>query len=377
MKYSWEEFARKMGIEPQILENKEAKLLKKFVDDLAYPTHCNFCQGLNLSIKNPVHHPSYELTPACNHDCIFCYSTVAVKLGKAPKPGYYGWDNPKAITVSQYGEPLMSSRIVEVNKMLRKKFPNARLDLQTNGSLLTEELWAKLDFDLVMISLDAASKKKHKMITNANTFEKVVNALRIVGQDKSVRSIVRTIFMPGINDKEIARIAELASSLGIDEMMLQPLTIHKMNEERLRRAGLDFERAESVRELLKVAIEAKKYIDVRIRGCLLAQLKRMDALTLYNVYKVSRDVAPLVKRERKSLNKIEETCDGSFRLILEEFKLERLIKTLNEKGVKYSKAQDFVRFKDGGVEIVVFKSGKVLIKRANEEELEELLKKYF
>lgn len=305
MKYSWEEFARKMGVEPQLLENEEARLLKKFVDDLAYPSHCRFCQGLDLSNPNPVHHPSYELTPACNHDCIFCYSNVALKLRKAPKPGYYGWDNPEAITVSQYGEPLISPRIIEVNRILRKRFPEARLDLQTNGSLLTEELWEKLDFDLVMISLDAASRKKHLTITNADTFDNVVNALRIVGRDKSVRSIVRTIFMPGINDKDIPKIAELAASLGIDEMMLQPLTIHKLNEERLRKAGLDFERAESIREYLKTAMEAKKYIDVRISGCLLVQLKRMDALTLYNVYKVSREVAPLVKR--KKLDEIEKS----------------------------------------------------------------------
>jgi len=298
MKYSWEEFARKMGVEPRILENEEARLLKRFVDEIAHPSHCKHCQGLDLNNPNPVHHPSYELTPACNHDCIFCYSNVAVKLGKAPKPGYYGWENPKAITVSQYGEPLLSKRIVEVNRLLRRRFPNARLDLQTNGSLLTEELWGKLDFDIVMISLDASTREKHLKITNADTFNAVVNALRIVGSDKSVRSVVRTIFMPGINDEEIPRIAELASSLGIDEMHLQPLTIHELNVERLRKAGLDFERAESIRELLKTAMKAKKYIDVRISGCLLAQLKRMDPLTLFSVRRVAREVAPVVKRER-------------------------------------------------------------------------------
>jgi MoaA/NifB/PqqE/SkfB family radical SAM enzyme len=295
----WEEFARRMGIEPQILENREARLLKKFVDEMKYPSHCEFCQGLDLNNPNPFHHSSYELTPACNHDCIFCYSNVAVKLGKAPRPGYYGWDNPKAITVSQYGEPLLSPRIVEVNRLLRERFPNARLDLQTNGSLLTEELWEKLDFDIVMISLDAASREKHFKITNADTFERVVNALRIVGRDKSVRSVVRTIFMPGINDEDIPKIAELASSLGIDEMHLQPLTIHELNVERLRKAGLDFERTESVRELLKVAMEAKKYIDVRISGCLLALLKRMDPITLFSVRRVAREVAPVVKRAKK------------------------------------------------------------------------------
>ncbi|AIF70416.1 cofactor synthesis protein [Palaeococcus pacificus DY20341] len=304
MKYSWEEFARKMGVEPQILENKEARLLKKFVDELIPPTHCQGCQGLDLSIENPVHHPSYELTPACNHNCIFCYSNVAVKLGKAPKPGYYGWDNPKAITVSQYGEPLMSPKIVEVNKMLRERFPDARLDLQTNGSLLTEELWAKLDFDLVMISLDAASREKHLKITNADTFDDVVNALRIVGRDKSVRSIVRTIFMPGINDEDIPKIAELAASLGIDEMMLQPLTVHYHNHIKLDNAGLDFERAESIADYLKAAMEAKKFIDVRISGCQLVQYKKMDALTLWGAKRVARDVAPIVKRERKDSLKL-------------------------------------------------------------------------
>jgi len=301
MKYSWEEFARKMGVEPKILKNKEARLLKKLVNDLIPPTHCQGCQGLDLSMENPVHHPSYELTPACNHDCIFCYSNVALKLGKAPKPGYYGWENPYAITISQYGEPLISPRIVEVNRMLRKRFPNARLDLQTNGSLLTEELWEKLDFDLVMISLDAASKEKHKIITNANTFDNVVNALKIVGADDSVRSIVRTIFMPGINDEDIPKIAELAASLGVDEMMLQPLTIHELNEERLRKAGLEFERAESIREYLKATMEAKKYIDVRISGCQLTIYKTMDPLILFSARRIGRDVAPIVKRDKIDL----------------------------------------------------------------------------
>jgi len=298
VRMSWEEFARSMGVEPQILENREARLLKEFIMDMKEPSHCLGCQGIELSNPNPVHHPSYELTPACNHDCIFCYSNVAVRLGKAPKPGYYGWGNPKAITVSQYGEPLISPRIVEVNRTLRERFPEARLDLQTNGSLLTEALWEKLDFDLVMISLDASTREKHLRITNADTFDAVINALRIIGSDKSVRSVVRTIFMPGINDNEIPRIAELAASLGVDEMMLQPLTVHELNVERLKKAGLDFDRAQSVRELIKTAIRVKKYIDVRISGCQLVVYRTMDPLTLFSARRVVREVAPSVKRER-------------------------------------------------------------------------------
>ncbi|NJE26551.1 radical SAM protein [Thermococcus sp. MV5] len=374
MKYSWEEFARKMGVEPQILENKEARLLKKFVDDLVPPTHCIGCQGLDLSIENPVHHPSYELTPACNHDCIFCYSNVALKLGKAPKSGYYGWENPYAITVSQYGEPLISPKIIEVNRMLRERFPNARLDLQTNGSLLTEELWEKLDFDLVMISLDAASREKHEMITNADTFDKVVNALRIVGRDKSVRSIIRTIFMPGINDEDIPKIAELAASLGIDEMMLQPLTVHELNEERLKKAGLDFEKAASIKEYLKTAMEAKKYIDVRISGCQLVIYRTMDPLILFSAKRIGRDVAPIVKRKR---TEIEETCDGAIRFKVYGVNLKDIISRIKALGIDYESSKSYIRFWDGNAEIMIFNTGKVLIKGANKETAKEIRIKYF
>ena len=374
MKYSWEEFARKMGVEPQILENREARLLKKFVDDLVPPTHCIGCQGLDLSIENPVHHPSYELTPACNHDCIFCYSNVALKLGNAPKSGYYGWENPYAITVSQYGEPLISPKIIEVNRTLRERFPNARLDLQTNGSLLTEKLWEKLDFDLVMISLDAASREKHKMITNADTFDKVVNALRIVGKDKSVRSIVRAIFMPGINDEDIPKIAELAASLGIDEMMLQPLTVHELNEERLKKAGLDFEKAESIKEYLKTAMEAKKYIDVRISGCQLTIYRTMNPLTLFSAKRIGRDVAPIVKRKRRE---IEETCDGAIRFKVHGVKLNDIVSRIKALGIDYESSKSYIRFWDGNAEIMIFNTGKVLIKGANEETGKEIRIKYF
>ncbi|MHA1631581.1 MAG: radical SAM protein, partial [Candidatus Freyarchaeota archaeon] len=108
-----------------------------------------------------------------------------------------------------------------------------------------------------------------------------------------------TIFMPGINDEDIPKIAELAASLGVDEMMLQPLTIHELNGERLRKAGLDFEKAESIREYLKAAMEAKKYIDIRISGCQLAIYRTMDPLTLFSTRRVARDVVPIVKRNRK------------------------------------------------------------------------------
>ncbi len=46
IKMKWEDFARSMGVEPQILENKEARLLKQFVMDLKFPTHCQAARDL-------------------------------------------------------------------------------------------------------------------------------------------------------------------------------------------------------------------------------------------------------------------------------------------------------------------------------------------
>ncbi|MHC1579625.1 MAG: radical SAM protein, partial [Candidatus Alkanophagales archaeon] len=248
------------------------------------PSHCVFCEGLDTKIKNPKHHPSYEITAACNLDCIFCYSRVAAAAGAAPREGYYGDEDPKAITISQYGEPLLVGvrRVTAIIRGLRRRFGDVRIDLQTNGTLLDEKSFSELEplVDIVMVSMSAATPQTYARITGAGAeeFRAALRALELAGRSGDVLGVARAVYCPGINDGELPRLAALLESSGVDELMIQPCTVYAANEERLRAAGFDFERSSMIFEVLEVASACKRAapsLRITISGCILATLRRL------------------------------------------------------------------------------------------------------
>ncbi|MCS7118716.1 MAG: radical SAM protein [Archaeoglobaceae archaeon] len=242
-----------------------SRFLKNF-KNLKYPLHCENCEGIS-DVENPRHHPSYEITLECNLDCIFCYSRIARE--RPFKKGYYGDMDPKVITISQFGEPLLvgEKEIVRIVRELRNIFGNVRLDLQTNGILLTEKICE--NFDIVMISLNAGSKERYFQIKKRDFFETVVEKIKM--SSKITHTIVRTIFIPGINDDELPKIAEIANSA--DEFFLQPISVYIKNKELLEK--LDLVRTESIAEFLKFALKLLDIAPTRIPGCFLLNLKRV------------------------------------------------------------------------------------------------------
>lgn len=240
-------------------------------------THCTHCQGSDESIENPVHHPTYEITPKCNLNCIYCYSNVALKKGKAPQPGYYGdTEDVRSITLSQYGEPLVAGidEVERIARELKNMFPQARLDLQTNGILLNEKAIKRLEkyFELAMVSLDVSSKEKYARITGFDGFDILMENLRALSKS-AIKGVIRTIYMPGINDRDVFELAELANSLNM-EMFLQPLSVY--DKELMESHGLDMERTESLVEFLEVTERLRKIADVRIPGCFIVNVKRIE-----------------------------------------------------------------------------------------------------
>ncbi len=244
-------------------------MIEELIFEIDYPAHCVHCEGIDEKIKEPVHHPSYEITAACNLRCIFCYSRVAVMRKSAPKPGYYGTMQPKAITISQYGEPFVvgTEKVVGVIRELRRRFGEVRIDVQTNGTLIDPETLGN-NPDIVMISLDAGSRENYRRITGGDFFEKVVENIRVMSD--FTYTVVRTIFMPGINDSELEKIAEIASDA--DELFLQPLSIYRENRELIEHVNI--EAVESMGEYLKAVQRASEISEVRIPGCLLLSLRK-------------------------------------------------------------------------------------------------------
>jgi len=241
--------------------------LAKFVKRAKHPEHCRFCEGIDESIENPRHHSSYEMGPLCNLNCLFCYSRIAEKRGVAPREGYYGEMNPKAITISQFGEPFFygSEKLLRVIRGLREIFGDVRIDIQTNGTMFDERVAEEAD--IVMISLDAGSRESYARITGRDLFESVLESIR--RSSEITYTSVRTVFIPGLNDGELEKIAEISSSA--DELFLQPVSLYRDNQNLLR--FVDLERTESMAEFLETAAKLSEIADVRIPGCLLLNLR--------------------------------------------------------------------------------------------------------
>ncbi len=234
---------------------------------LEHPEHCVHCEGLDPSIRNPIHHPSYEITTSCNLSCAYCYSKVAVLRGTAPKEGYYGDERPRVITISQYGEPLMAGieRVAEIIESLRERFGNVRIDLQTNGTFEFSELDGLVD--VVMVSLDVASREKYVRLTGRDLFESVVKNIERAA-DMDCTLTVRSVYLPGFNDDELVRLSEMLSDMGVDEHFIQPCSVYRECLEDLERLGFRLERAGVMGDYLKVVNRCRKNVKAVIPGCI-------------------------------------------------------------------------------------------------------------
>ncbi|MCS7144642.1 MAG: hypothetical protein NZ879_06445, partial [Archaeoglobaceae archaeon] len=144
-------------------------------------------------------------------------------------------------------------------------------------------------------SLDAGSREGYKRITKKDFFERVVENIKM--SSEITYTSVRTVFMPGINDLELERIAEIAKVA--EELFLQPVSLYKENVEVLEK--IDLSRAESIGEFLKTTEKLSKLTNVRIPGCFLKNLEKvMKDLELEEVMLLSRNAFadfPEISRE--------------------------------------------------------------------------------
>ena len=255
---------------------------------LEVPRHCLGCEGIEDKAR-PRHHPTLELTQACNLRCPFCYSEISLKRGVEIKPGLYfnGRDEFEAVTISQYGEPVLVgiSKLGSYSKWLKDEIGAERIDLHTNGVILGEgsekEVEEKLEYlyskgiDMIIVSLHSVRRYSEVTRGGKEDLEKVLRLLSVLG-DSELYSVIRTVILPGVNLDEMKSLNELAKEKGIDELMVQPLVIYPDSTNALLEIGVDLERVGLLEDLFSI-MELEK---VKMRGCLLYSLEKMQELGL-------------------------------------------------------------------------------------------------
>lgn len=188
-------------------------------------------------ITRPIHltyNPIYvnlETNNTCNLKCTMClrnnYSFKEKFLSFEKFKVIYDKINPTHIGLHGYGEPLLNKDLFQMIKYTAKR---SKVCVTTNGTLLdkyTDQL-INHNTNSIKVSIDAANKTTYKKIRGADYFDKIINNLKMLQDEKRVRRtkfpIIRFNFViHQLNFNEITGVIKLAKNLEIKTVYFQAL----------------------------------------------------------------------------------------------------------------------------------------------------------
>ena len=179
-----------------------------------------------------------DLVPSktCPLDCVYCEAGKTTNL-TAERREYVPVDkvleeldavlakHPKLdyVTFSGSGEPTLNSRIGDVVKFVKSKYPEYPVCLLTNAMLFGDEkLLAEIaDVDLVVPSLDGSNAEEFEKINRpvkGFDFDRFVDDLERFTKNTKSRVDLELFIVPGINDSDasIARFVDLVQLNTLD-----------------------------------------------------------------------------------------------------------------------------------------------------------------
>ena len=186
-----------------------------------------------------------DLVPlkVCPLDCVYCEARATTELTMERKE-YVPVDRvleeleetlstaPELdyITFSGSGEPTLNSRIGDVVKFLKRRYPQYKVCLLTNGLLLGDaELQADIaGIDLLIPSLDGSNAAEYEAVNrpvSSMPFEKFLAALKDYLPTAPMPVYLELFILPGVNDStgSVARFADIIKDLHVDKVQLNTL----------------------------------------------------------------------------------------------------------------------------------------------------------
>ncbi len=195
------------------------------------------------------------VAPACNIQCRYCERKF--DCANESRPGVTSRVlNPSeaverveafverngrvsVVGIAGPGDPLANESTFATLEAVRQEFPDLTLCVSTNGLLLSERLadLIKAGVRSITVTINAVSPQvaervyswvlhRGKKLTGRtaaetlvhNQWQGLINAI-----EAGLLVKVNSVYIPGVNDKELVRIAKLAGSCGADIMNVLPL----------------------------------------------------------------------------------------------------------------------------------------------------------
>lgn len=146
-----------------------------------------------------------ENTNLCNAKCIMCPHTIMKRRGEIMKLENFKKivDNTvmhypiKRLTITGFGEPFVDKGIVEKIDYVNKKYPNIKIDVYTNASLLTPEVSNKLfktKIDRITFSING-TKKNYKTIMGLDYEKTKANVLYFLENNRKILTNVSLMIL--------------------------------------------------------------------------------------------------------------------------------------------------------------------------------------
>jgi radical SAM protein with 4Fe4S-binding SPASM domain len=159
---------------------------KDVINLLAKISFQKFNDKTKSRIRKNLYSATLYLTNDCNLRCVHCYMFSGTN--KNYEIDYSDWfkvikilknNGVKTVTLTG-GEPMMKKGFFEILDYLKKE--EISIILLTNGTLITEKNYQLLSerCSEIQISLDGPNKLLHEKIRGTGTFDKTINAIRLL-----------------------------------------------------------------------------------------------------------------------------------------------------------------------------------------------------
>jgi len=174
------------------------------------------------------------LTDSCNLRCSHCwitpaYNRAAKNINKKIDINYLKKTiiDAKSIGLNCVkltgGEPFLRKDILDLIDFL--SLNDIIVDIETNGTLLNEEIVKKLNdssVNQVSVSLDGASEKLHESIRKvAGCYQKTLNGLSLLTETSIKTQIIMSLYSGNISD--IERLADIAARMEVGSLKINPI----------------------------------------------------------------------------------------------------------------------------------------------------------
>jgi len=178
----------------------------------------------------------WHITEKCNLRCTHCYQEdyssagemsfeelrfVADKLIQALSK----WNKKGKIAITG-GEPFIKSELFPLLEYLDESAQIANLYILSNGTLIDEKICKEIvnikKVSRVQISLDGASARTHNAIRGEGTFEKAIEAIKLLNNHADYGIKVNIMFtLQKCNKEDIPALFDLAIENGINSLLVE------------------------------------------------------------------------------------------------------------------------------------------------------------